>query len=109
MKEPLPYEIFQCAQYENTGDTPLITPLTDIGTVRVVLFSFKAGQQLQPHQAMSDFVAQVHQGQVAFTVEDQTLQLATGQVLLVHAHTTHAVTAITEAKMVLTLSPSPVR
>lgn len=109
MEQAPRYELFHCAQYENTSTEPLITMLSDIGTVRIVLFSFKAGQQLQPHQAMSDFVAQVHQGQVEFTVEDQAMQLATGQVLLVRAHTTHAVTALTDAQMVLTLSPSPMR
>ncbi len=71
--------------------------------VRVVLFSFDAGQELTEHTAAVPVLVQVLDGQVRVGVGGQYVELAPGAVVHIAARAPHEVLARTPARMVLTM------
>ncbi len=88
-------------------ERPDVQILSDIGTARLVLFAFKAGQQLQEHCTSSQIMVQALRGRVIFTAAGSSVKLHAGMVLQVEANVSHTVVAQTDAVMLLTLVPSP--
>ena len=88
-------------------ERPDVQILSDIGTARLVLFAFKAGQQLQEHRTSSQILVQVLRGRVTVTAAGRSVKLHAGMVLQVEANVPHTVVAQTDAVMLLTLLPSP--
>ncbi len=87
-------------------EQPDVQILSDIGTARLVLFAFKAGQQLQQHRASSQVLMQALRGRVIVTAGSNSVKLRAGMVLQVEANVPHTVVAQTDAVMLLTLVPS---
>lgn len=88
-------------------EQPYVQILSDIGTARLVLFAFKAGQQLQEHRASIQILVQALRGRVIVTAAGSSVKLRAGMVLQVEANVPHTVVAQTDAVMLLTLLPSP--
>lgn len=88
-------------------ERPNVQILSDIGTARLVLFAFKAGQQLQEHSTSSQILVQALRGRVIFTAAGSSVRLQAGMVLQVEANVPHTVEAQTDAVMLLTFVPSP--
>ena len=88
-------------------DGPAVQILSDLGTARLVLFAFKAGQQLKEHHTSSQILIQVLRGRVVVTTPGNSVQLQAGMILQIDANVQHSVTAPTSAVMLLTMTPSP--
>ncbi len=99
------FDLRTLSQFRNEG--PNVQVLSDIDTARLVLFTFRAGQQLQEHYTSSQLLVQVLRGRVSFSTPENTLRLQAGMVLQVESHVYHNVVALTDAVMLLTMTPSP--
>jgi quercetin dioxygenase-like cupin family protein len=71
--------------------------------VRVVLFSFAAGQQLSDHTASRPLTLQVVDGQATIGVGDERIDARSGTWLHLAAGTMHSVEATTSLTLLLTL------
>jgi quercetin dioxygenase-like cupin family protein len=80
--------------------TVLATP-----ELRVVLFSFAAGQALTEHTSTSRAVIQVLSGAGEFTLAGEPRQLRAGDLLHMPPKLAHAVVATEPMTMLLTLAP----
>ena len=99
------FDLRQLTQLREDG--PFMRVLSDIGTARIVLFAFKAGQQLKEHKTSSQIMVQVLRGRVTFTGAGSSVKVQAGMVLQLEAHTPHSVIAQTDAVMLVTMVPSP--
>lgn len=73
--------------------------------LRVVLFSFAAGQTLTEHTSTSRAVIQVLSGAGEFTLDGKPRKLAAGDLLHMPPKLAHAVLATEPMTMLLTLAP----
>ena len=94
-------------QYQEGG--PRITLLRDDGVARVVVFHFRAGQQLPEHQTSSRIYVQVLRGMLTFRTAGASTNAPAGSLLALEANVAHSVVALTDCTMLLTLTPSPLR
>jgi quercetin dioxygenase-like cupin family protein len=99
------FDLRTLSQFRNDG--PYVQVLSDIETARLVLFTFRAGQRLAEQKTSSQLLVQVLRGRVSFGTPDNTVRLQAGMVLQVESHVPHSVVALTDAVMLLTLTPSP--
>jgi quercetin dioxygenase-like cupin family protein len=88
-------------------DNPYVQVLSDIGDARVVLFTFKAGQQLKEHRTTSQILVQVLRGRATFSTAANSFKLRAGMVLQLEENVPHSVLAQTDAVMLVTMTPSP--
>ncbi len=88
-------------------ERPYVQVLSDIGAARLVLFAFKAGQQLQEHRTSSQILVQTLRGRVTVIAAGTSVKLQAGMVLQIEANIPHMVVAQTDAVMLLTMTPSP--
>jgi len=72
-----------------------------IGTV--TFFAFAAGQGLSEHTAPYDAMVQVLEGEAEITISGQPLRVREGEMIIMPAHEPHALQAVTEFKMLLTM------
>lgn len=71
--------------------------------VRVVLFSFAAGQQLSDHTAPMPVTLEIVEGDATITLGDEIVEGRAGTWLHMPASTPHSVVAKTAVTMLLTL------
>jgi quercetin dioxygenase-like cupin family protein len=88
-------------------DRPAVTMLSDIGTARIVLFTFKAGQELREHHTSSQILVQVLRGRISFTAVGRTLVAHAGTLLQLEGGVRHSLSARTNAVVLVTMVPSP--
>jgi quercetin dioxygenase-like cupin family protein len=88
-------------------DKPFVQVLSDIGAARLILFTFKAGQQLKEHRTTSQILVQVLRGRVTFSTAANSVKLQAGMVLQLEENVPHSVFAQTDAVMMVTMTPSP--
>ena len=74
------------------------------GTVTV--FAFDAGQGLSEHTAPFDAMVHVLEGEVTVTIAGKPVELKAGDVTIMPANETHALSAKTKFKMLLTMIKS---
>lgn len=67
----------------------------------VVLLAFKASQTLDTHTAAAEVMVNVLEGEIKFTMLDQTSVMKAGDFLLMGADVPHSVEATTDAKVML--------
>jgi quercetin dioxygenase-like cupin family protein len=99
------FNIRQLTQFR--ADRPYVQVLSDLGAARLVLFTFRAGQQLKEHRTSSQLLVQVLRGRITFATADNSVSLQAGMVLQLEENVPHHVTAQTDAVMLLTMLPSP--
>ncbi|HEX4207304.1 MAG TPA: hypothetical protein VHZ51_24515 [Ktedonobacteraceae bacterium] len=88
-------------------DQPYIQVLSDTGAARVVLFAFKAGQQLKSYKTGSQLLVQALRGSVTLSTAGNSVKLRAGMVLQVEENVPFDVTAPNSAVVLLTMTPSP--
>lgn len=99
------FDLRTLSQFKEEG--PYVQVLSDIGAARIVLFAFKAGQQLQEHSTSSQILVQALRGRVTFTAAGSSIEAQAGMVLQLEANVPHSVVAKTDAVMLVTMTPSP--
>lgn len=99
------FDVRKLARFQEEG--PFIQVLSDIGAARLVLFAFKAEQQLKEHTTSSQILVQALRGRITFTVGENSVNLQAGMVLQVEARVSHHAVALTDAAMLVTMIPSP--
>lgn len=99
------FDVRKLARFREEG--PDVQVLSDIGTACLVLFAFKAGQQLREHRTSSQILVQALRGRITFTAAGNSIRLQAGMVLQVEAQVPHQVVALTNAVLLVTMIPSP--
>jgi quercetin dioxygenase-like cupin family protein len=87
---------------------PEVQVLSDSGKARLVLFAFKAGQQLKEHTTSSQIIVQALRGRVLFTANGTSVTLQASRVVQLEENIPHSVVALTDAVVLVTMVPSPV-
>lgn len=77
--------------------------LIDREAATVTLFAVAETQSISEHTAPHDALLQVLDGTVAVTVDDAEYELGAGETLVLPAEVPHAVAAVSEFKMLLTM------
>ena len=72
-------------------------------TGTVTLFAFDAGEALSEHTAPYDALAQALDGEAEITIAGQPFHLNTGEMIIMPANQPHAVKALKNFKMMLTM------
>jgi quercetin dioxygenase-like cupin family protein len=78
--------------------------LLNTGNSRVVLFGFAEGQELSEHTSTQHALIQILSGECEFSLAGKGHHLKAGDLLYMPPHLRHAVKALTEFSMLLTLS-----
>ena len=99
MPDSTPVSIADLAAY---GDGAIVSrTILDRPTGTVTLFAFDAGQTISEHTTPYDALVQVLAGAIRFTIGGEDMTAAAGQSVLMPAHIPHALTAESQAKMLL--------
>ncbi len=69
----------------------------------VTLFAFDQGQALSEHTAPFDALVQVTDGRAEIRIAGEPFQVGEGELLVMPAHKSHALKALTPFKMMLTM------
>ena len=77
--------------------------LIDKKTGTVSLFAFSEGQGLSEHKAPFDALVQILDGEAQITVSGKPFTLRSGEMIVMPAHEPHALKAISNFKMLLTM------
>jgi quercetin dioxygenase-like cupin family protein len=72
-----------------------------VGTITI--FAFDKGQKLSEHQAPYDAVVEVVDGTARLTIGAETVDVASGQIIIMPANVPHSVSAKEKFKMLLTM------
>ncbi|MFP4626949.1 MAG: cupin domain-containing protein [Natronomonas sp.] len=97
-------EAFELADLVDYQDGSIVSrTIVDEETVTLTAFAFDDGQSLSEHTAPHDALLQVVDGTGAITVEDETMDVKTGEAIVLPADVPHAVKAVGRFKMFLTM------
>lgn len=100
--------VFDVNELASSGkEHPFVQVLSDIGAARLVLFTFKAEQQLKEHSTSSQILVQALRGSVVFTANGSSVTLQAGMVLQLEMNVPHSIVALTDAAVLVTMVPSP--
>ena len=72
-------------------------------TGNISLFAFDKGQQLSEHSAPFDAMVQCVEGKVEITIDKKPYILTEGQSIIMPANVPHALVAVEQFKMLLTM------
>ena len=76
-------------------------PVFETGKGGVSLLAMKSGQKLDTHTAPFEVMVTVCEGEIEFTMLDQSKRIKAGEFLLMGANVPHSVVANTDAKVML--------
>jgi quercetin dioxygenase-like cupin family protein len=77
--------------------------LVDEETVTVTVFAFDESQRLSEHTAPHDAILQVVDGTAEITIDGEGYEVDAGETIVLPADDPHAVDALSQFKMVLTM------
>ncbi len=77
--------------------------LVDKKTGTVTLFAFYRGQGLSEHTAPYDAMVHVLEGEAEITISGRPVRVAAGEMIIMPANEPHAVRAVSNFKMILTM------
>ena len=97
----IPFDLTDCIDYAPHSVVSRILKENEAGTI--TLFAFDAGQGLSEHQAPFDAVVQILDGSAELTIGGNTVNVESGQMVIMPAHVPHAVRAKHRFKMLLTM------
>jgi quercetin dioxygenase-like cupin family protein len=80
--------------------TTTVVKSDDLELIRLVL---PAGKEIPMHQAHGEITVQCLEGRISFTAESKTQELTPGQLLYLVAGEPHALTAIEDSSVVVTI------
>lgn len=82
------------------SQTTTLVKTTDLELIRLVL---PAGKEIPTHKATGEITVQCLEGRVAFTADGKAQELTAGQLLYLGAGQPHAVRAIEDSALLVTL------
>ncbi len=85
------------------SDRNAITVFKTEGGMRIVLIALHQGAEMKRHTAPGVISVQVLDGRIAFETDTETVELAGGQMLALHAGEAHSVQALEESVFLLTV------
>jgi quercetin dioxygenase-like cupin family protein len=94
-------ELSALAEYQ--ADSIVSRTLINKPTGTVTLFAFAKGQALSEHTAPFDALVQVLDGRAEVRIAEESFAVETGQAIILPANRPHAVNAIANFKMLLTM------
>ena len=104
MTENLAGRVLHTAELVNYQDGAVVSrTLINQKTGTVTLFAFAAGQELSEHTAPYDALVQVLDGEAEITIAGQPYHLQAGDAIIMPANDPHAVKALAQFKMMLTM------
>ncbi len=77
-------------------------------SLSLTLFAFDKGEGVSTHTAPGDAMVQVIDGEALVNIDGKNMTVETGQVVVMPANVPHAVTAVKQFKMILTVVKKPV-
>jgi quercetin dioxygenase-like cupin family protein len=97
-------EVVRIADLVNYQDGSVVSrTIVKQATGTVTLFAFDDGQGVSEHTAAFDAVAHVLEGEVEITVSGKVLRTKAGEAVLLPANQPHALKALSQFKMLLTM------
>jgi quercetin dioxygenase-like cupin family protein len=99
------FDLRKLTRFREEG--PSVQVLADSGKARLVLFAFKAGQQLKEHTTSSQIIVQALRGRVLFTTGATNVTLQASRVVQLEENIPHSIVALTDAVVLVTMIPSP--
>lgn len=91
------------AMVEYQGGAVVSRQITKAEGGNVTLFAFDQGQELSEHTAPDDALLHVLDGEAEITISGKPFLLRTGEAIILPANESHAVKAIQQFKMLLTM------
>ncbi len=86
-----------------TADRPGVKRVLVADHIRVIVFDFRKGQGLPEHTAAFPIMVQSLRGTIRFTAAGKTTDLAPGSIAHLTTRLPHAVEALTDATLLLTM------
>lgn len=80
--------------------TSVLVKTDELEVIRMVV---QAGKEIAPHQAKGAITVHCLEGRIAFSIGDQTTELAAGHLLYVPTGVRHAVRGLVDASVLLTI------
>ncbi len=77
-------------------------------SLSLTLFAFDKGEGVSTHTAPGDAMVQVLDGEATVNIDGKEMTVSPGQVVVMPANVPHAVTAVKQFKMILTVVKKPV-
>lgn len=104
-KPPTPLgEVINLAGYIDYQQGSVVSKtLVDQKTGTITLFAFDKGQGLSEHTAPYDAMVQILDGEVEVTIAGNPLRLQKGEMVIMPANKPHALRALENFKMLLTM------
>lgn len=97
-------EILHMADLVAYNDGSVVSrQITKADAGNVTLFAFDKGQELSEHTAPFDALVHVLDGEATIKILGKAFHLKTGDAIIMPADEPHAVTALTQFKMLLTM------
>ena len=94
-------ELASLAQYQ--ADSIVSRTLINKPSGTVTLFAFAQGQSLSEHTAPFDALVQILDGRAEIRIAQETFQVEQGQAIILPANKPHALNAVEQFKMLLTM------
>ncbi|MGZ8161198.1 MAG: cupin domain-containing protein [Methylobacter sp.] len=100
-KETMQNQLVALVNYQQGAVVSKTIIEKDTGTV--TLFAFAMGQGLSEHTAPFDALVQVLDGEVEIKISGTPFHLKQGEIIIIPAHEPHALKAVSDFKMLLTM------
>jgi quercetin dioxygenase-like cupin family protein len=99
--DPNPKSLLEMVDYQK--DAVVSKTIIEKKTGTVTLFAFGQGQGLSEHTAPFDALVQVLEGEVEIKISGKPVHVKQGQVIVMPANEPHALKAVKQFKMLLTM------
>jgi quercetin dioxygenase-like cupin family protein len=99
--EVIPNSLVDMVNYQK--DAVVSKTIIDKNTGTVTLFAFVMGQGLSEHTAPFDALVQVIDGEVEIRISGKPFHLKQGEIIIMPANEPHALKAVSNFKMLLTM------
>lgn len=97
-------KVFNFANEVNFSENGIVSKrLLEKKTGNVSLFAFDKGQSLSEHTAPFDAMVQILEGKAEIIINKNSFTLVAGESIIMPANISHAVNAIEQFKMLLTM------
>jgi len=99
--EVVPNSLVDMVNYQK--EAVVSKTIIEKNTGTVTLFAFDMGQGLSEHTAPFDALVQVLDGEVEIRISGKPFRLKQGEIIIMPAHAPHALKAVSNFKMLLTM------
>jgi quercetin dioxygenase-like cupin family protein len=99
--EVIPGSLVDMVSYQK--EAVVSKTIIEKNTGTVTLFAFDMGQGLSEHTAPFDALVQVLDGEVEIRISGKPFHLKQGEIIIMPAHEPHALKAVSNFKMLLTM------